>query len=150
MLPTQTLLYGLKPGIEEEIDLEPGVRLLVELEAIGDADERGMRTVLSRLNGQLRTLDVLDESVGTGAAAVERADQNNPQHVAAPLAGIVTLRVAVGDEVAEGDPVAVLEAMKMESTITAPHKGSVRRIAAQAGHRLEPGDLILELGEPAQ
>ena len=67
--------------------------------------------------------------------------------MAAPLAGIVTLRVAVGDEVAEGDPVAVLEAMKMESTITAPHSGSVTRIAARAGHRLEPGDLILELGQ---
>jgi biotin carboxyl carrier protein len=57
------------------------------------------------------------------------------------------VRVAVGDEVAEGDPVAVLEAMTMESTITAPHSGLVRRIAAQAGHRLEPGDLILELGQ---
>jgi pyruvate carboxylase len=55
-----------------------------------------MRTVLSRLNGQLRTLDVLDESVATGAAAVERADPNNAQHVAAPLTGIVALRVAVG------------------------------------------------------
>ena len=60
------------------------------------------------------------------------------------------MRVAVGDEVAEGDPVAVLEAMKMESTITAPHNGSVIRIAAAAGQRREPGDLSLELAEPVE
>ncbi|HWF25607.1 MAG TPA: biotin/lipoyl-containing protein, partial [Solirubrobacteraceae bacterium] len=62
-----------------------------------------------------------------------------------PLAGNVTVSVKEGAEVAEGDPVAVLEAMKMESTITAPHAGRVARIAASNGGRLEQGDLILVL-----
>jgi pyruvate carboxylase len=150
VLPTRTFFYGLHPGIEEEIDLAPGVRLVIELEAIGDADERGMRTVLSRLNGQLRTLDVRDESIEPGTPAVERADPDNAEHVAAPLAGVVTLQVAEGDEVTDGEPIAVLEAMKMESTITAPRAGTVRRIVAHSGRRLEPGDLILILTENAE
>jgi pyruvate carboxylase len=149
VLPTRTFFYGLQPGIEEEIDLEPGVRLVIELDAIGDADDRGMRTVLSRLNGQLRTLDVRDESIEAGTPAVERADPDDAEHVAAPLAGVVTLQVAEGDEVTDGEPIAVLEAMKMESTITAPRAGTVRRIAATSGGRVEPGDLILILTENA-
>ena len=145
VLPTRAFFYGLRPGIEEEIELEPGVRLVIELEAVGDADERGMRTVLSRLNGQLRTLDVRDKSIDVGGAAVERADPTNIEHIAAPLAGVVTIQVTDGDEVGEGDPLAVLEAMKMESTITAPRAGTVKRIAASNGSRLESGDLILTL-----
>ena len=47
--------------------------------------------------------------------------------------------------VAEGESVAVLEAMKMESTITAPRAGRVGRVAAETGRRLEQGDLILVL-----
>jgi pyruvate carboxylase len=148
VLPTRTFFYGLQPGVEEAIDLDPGVRLVIELDAVGDADERGMRTVLSRLNGQLRTLDVRDESIEAGTPAVERADPDNAEHVAAPLAGVVTLQVDEGDEVTDGEPIAVLEAMKMESTITAPRAGTVKRIAVKSGRRLEPGDLILTLTRP--
>jgi pyruvate carboxylase len=143
VIPTLPFFYGLREDVEHAIDLEPGVRLAVGLEAIGEPDARGMRTVLTRLNGQLRPIDVRDESIQVTSVAVERADPKDPDHVAAPLSGIVTVQVKEDDEVAEGDPVAVLEAMKMESTITAPHAGRVARIVAPTGGRLEQGDLIL-------
>jgi pyruvate carboxylase len=145
VVPTQTLLYGLRTGHEVEIELEAGVRLLVELEAVGEADEHGMRTVLTRLNGQLRTLRVRDESVEVTSAGLERADPRNPDHVAALLTGVIALQVQAGDEVVEGQLLALLEAMKMESTITAQRAGSVARVAAHDGMRLEQGDLILVL-----
>jgi pyruvate carboxylase len=145
VIPTLPFLFGLREDDEHAIDLEPGVRLVVGLEAIGEPDARGMRTVLTRLNGQLRPIDVRDESITVTSVAVERADPKDPDHVAAPLAGIVTVQVKEGDEVAEGDPIAVLEAMKMESTMTAPHAGRVTRVAARSGSRLEHGDLILVL-----
>jgi pyruvate carboxylase len=143
VVPTLPFFYGLREGDEHAIDLEPGVRLMVGLEAIGEPDARGMRTVLTRLNGQLRPIDVRDESIQVSSVAVERADPKDPNHVPAPLAGIVTIRVGEGDEVAEGQPIAILEAMKMESTITAPHPGRVTRVAAATGGRVEQGDLIL-------
>jgi pyruvate carboxylase len=104
-----------------------------------------MRTVLTRLNGQLRPIDVRDESIEVEAATVERADPADPGHVAAPLTGVVTVLVEAGVAVEEGQPVAVLEAMKMESTITAPAAGKVDRVAAASGKRLDQGDLILVL-----
>ncbi|HWF34587.1 MAG TPA: pyruvate carboxylase [Solirubrobacteraceae bacterium] len=145
VIPTLPFFYGLKEDEEHAIDLEPGVRLMVGLEAIGEPDARGMRTVLTRLNGQLRPIDVRDESIQVTSVTVERADPKDPDHVAAPLAGIITVRVKEDDEVDEGDAIAVLEAMKMESTITAHRSGRVARVAATSGTRLEQGDLILVL-----
>ena len=66
------------PGTEYAVDLEPGVRLLIELEAIGEADERGMRTVMSTLNGQLRPIQVRDRSVASDVPAAEKADRSDP------------------------------------------------------------------------
>ncbi len=145
VLPSRLSFYGLQTGRAEEVELEPGIRLIVELEAIGEADERGMRNVLLSLNGQLRTIEVRDESVAPEVAPMQRADPEDPNQIAAPLAGVVTLQVGEGDEVGEGQPVAILEAMKMESTITAPRRGRIDHISAETGRRLETGDLILTL-----
>jgi pyruvate carboxylase len=141
-VPTRAFLYGLPDDGDVSIELGPGVRLILELEAIGEPDDRGMRTVLVRVNGQLRPIDVRDESVEAPTAKVERADPDDASHVAAPLTGVVTLRVAAGDEVGAGDPLAVLEAMKMESTVTSPTAGTVQRVPVPSGTRLEQGDLI--------
>ena len=102
-----------------------------------------MRTVLVRVNGQLRPVEVRDRSVKTDRRADRRADPNQPGHVPAPVTGIVSLLVSAGDTVTVGDPIATLEAMKMESTITAPRAGTVQRVAATSGTRLEQGDLLL-------
>ena len=61
-----------------------------------------MRTVMATLNGQLRPVPVRDASVAADVQAAEKADRGNPGHVAAPFAGVVTLAVAEGDEVAAG------------------------------------------------
>ena len=134
MLDSKDFFYGLRPGKEYAVDLEPGVRLLIELEAIGEADERGMRTVMSTLNGQLRPIQVRDTAAASDVPATEKADRANPGHVAAPFAGVVTLAVAEGDEVEAGATVATIEAMKMEAAITAPKAGQ----GVPAGHQPDP------------
>jgi len=145
VLPTRPFLYGLERGEEVEIDLEPGVRLLVSLEAVGDPDERGMRTVLVNLNGQARPVEVRDRAAGVTAVTAEKADPSDPRHVAATLTGVVTLQVAAGDTVEAGQKVAAIEAMKMESGVSAPRAGTVDRVAVPSGTAVEPGDLLLVL-----
>ncbi|MEU6664317.1 pyruvate carboxylase [Streptomyces sp. NPDC046821] len=146
VLASKDFFYGISPGREYAVDLEPGVRLLIELEAIGEADERGLRTVMATLNGQLRPIQVRDHSVASDIPATEKADKTNPRHVAAPFAGVVTLAVAEGDTVAAGETVATIEAMKMEASITAPKGGTVSRLAINAIQQVEGGDLLVELG----
>jgi pyruvate carboxylase len=145
VLPTRAFLYGLEKGAEVVVDLEPGVQLVYALEAISEADGRGMRTVVARVNGQLRPIEVRDESVEVTTARAERVDAHDPAHLGAPLSGMVTVLVAQGDRVTAGQAVAVIEAMKMESTITAPAAGTVQRVARAPQGHVEQGDLILVL-----
>ncbi len=143
VLPTLEYLYGLKRGEEHRVDLGKGVTLLLGVEAISEPDERGYRTVMCTINGQLRPVSVRDRSVASEVAAAEKADPADPDQVAAPFQGVVTVVVAEGDEVAAGDPLATIEAMKMEAAITAPRDGKVRRLAFSGTRPVEGGDLLL-------
>ena len=145
MLRSQEFFYGLEPELEYAVDIDTGVQLLIELEAISEPDERALRTVLMSLNGQLRPVQVRDRSVDTDVKAVEKADKNEPGHVAAPFAGVVTLQVSEGDEVAAGATVATIEAMKMEASITAQKGGTVERVAIGSVQQVEGGDLVVVL-----
>jgi pyruvate carboxylase len=142
VLASKDFFYGLEPRKEYTVGLDKGVTILIELEAIGEADERGIRTVLANLNGQLRTIQVRDRSVAADVPIAEKADR---AHVAAPFAGVVTLAVRDGEEVQAGAMVATIEAMKMEAAITAPKSGTVERLAITPVQQVEGGDLLVVL-----
>jgi pyruvate carboxylase len=143
VLPTRDFLYGLRSGEEHVVELEEGKKLIFGLEAVSEPDERGIRTVMCTINGQLRPLPVRDKSVSADVPAQEKADPNQPGHVAAPFDGVVTPTVKVGDKVEAGATVATIEAMKMEASITAHAGGVVERMAVEGTAQLEGGDLVL-------
>ena len=145
LLPTHAFFYGLREDQALPVDLAPGVRVIFELDAISEADENGVRTVMARVNGQLRPVDVRDRTIAVADRQIERADPGTPGHVAAPVIGAVIVHVSPGDHVSAGDPVAVIEAMKMESTISAPIGGNVERVCVEDGARVERGDLLIVL-----
>ncbi|MBY9076408.1 pyruvate carboxylase [Nocardioides sp. WL0053] len=145
VLPTTNYLYGMEPGEEYEVDLEEGKRLLLGVQSVSGADERGIRTVMCTINGQLRPVNVRDRSVASDVPAQEKADTSRPGHVAAPFDGVVTLAVEEGASVSAGDTVATIEAMKMEASITAPVDGTVERLALHGTQQVEGGDLVLVL-----
>jgi pyruvate carboxylase len=142
VLSTSDYLYGLESGREHVVEIEKGVRLYLGLEAIGEADEKGMRTVMTTLNGQLRPMSVRDRSVAVESKAAEKADPSNPRHVAAPFSGVVTVKVDEGATVSAGQAIASIEAMKMEAAITSSLAGVVERVAIQPTQQVEAGDLI--------
>ena len=86
-----------------------------------------------------------DRSVSADVKAAEKADPAKPGHVAAPFQGVVTVVVEEGAEVAAGETVATIEAMKMEASITAPVDGTVERIALSGTQAVDGGDLVLVL-----
>jgi pyruvate carboxylase len=143
VIDTGDYLYGLRQGVEHVVALERGVRLIAGLEAVGDVDEKGLRTVMCTLNGQLRPIQVRDRSVVVEVRQAERADPASPGHVAAPFAGVVSLAADVGARVEAGQTVATIEAMKMEASITTPVAGTVERLAIGAVTQVEGGDLVL-------
>ena len=146
VLPSPLFWYGLDVHEDEaSIGLGRGVRVLLSLRSVGEANDQGVRRVSFVVNGQTRAIDTRDRSIASDRPEAERVDPSRPGQVGAPFRGVVTPTVNVGDEVAGGDSVALIEAMKMESTISAPIDGTVERIAITAGASLEGGDLILEI-----
>ena len=142
VVPTREFLHGLRQGQEIEVSLERGKSLLLGISAIGEPDDRGVRQVVCTVNGQMRVVSVKDDSVTSTVAMAERADAKSPGQIPAPFAGVVTLIVEAGDQVAAGQQVATIEAMKMEAAITTPVAGTVQRLAIGHAQAVEGGDLL--------
>lgn len=143
VLDSRLFFYGLEPGEECAVDVEPGKTMIVSIQAVGEPDERGSRPVWAALNGQARLFRTIDRSSSRSGRVRERADASEPGHVAAPFAGAVSVAVKVGDVVEVGDPVATIEAMKMEAPITTPVAGTVVRVIVAEQTEVEGGDLVV-------
>ena len=144
-LETIDYLYGLTPNVETSVTVARGVQLYVGLEAISEPDDHGYRTVMVTLNGQLRPINIRDDSVKVEVKEAEKANPEKPGHIAAPFAGSATVKVLEGQHVEAGQPVAMIEAMKMEATITTPVSGTVSRVLVRETQHVEARDLMLEI-----
>jgi pyruvate carboxylase len=146
VLPTPAFFYGMKPGQEIAIEIEPGKTLFIRLVNVGAVDAEGKRNVNFELNGMSRQLAIVDRSAKPTVKSRVKADPAKPAEVGAPIPGLVTsLAVSVGAKVAKGDKLCVLEAMKMQTTIYAPIDGVVDEISVQVGDAVESKDLMLKL-----
>jgi len=143
-LPSPTFFYGMQPGQEIIIQIAPGKDIIIKLNHFTEPDEEGMCTVSFEMNGQTRRIQVKNHKVqSTKKTNVKVSD---PNHVGAPLQGrIASVAVALGQTVQENDPLFVIEAMKMESTVSAPKAGTVSNIVLNAGDMVEQDDLVIEL-----
>jgi pyruvate carboxylase len=142
VVPTTAFFYGIELGSEIEVTLARGVVLLLGVDAIAPADDRGFRKVYCRLNGRPRVVAVRDHSAASTKPTGEKAS-DDPGEIGAPFSGIVTLSVRVGDRIEPGGLVGTIEAMKMDARVTSPTGGTVTRIAVPDAARVEAGDLIV-------
>lgn len=147
-IDTWDYLYGLTQGTETSVEISNGVNLLLGLEAIGEADERGLRTVMTLINGQLRPVYVRDRHVTVATVEAQKADPNVEGEIAAPFSGVVSLAVEEGATVDAGTVVATIEAMKMEAGITTPVAGVVTTLAIGSTQQVDAGDLIVVVTPP--
>ncbi|MCS4296255.1 pyruvate carboxylase [Comamonas sp. BIGb0152] len=140
VLPTPTFFYGMKPGDEVALEIDAGKTLLVSLQTIHE--EKGIAKVQFEMNGQSRMTSVA--RTGAAAAQRERANSGNPLHVGAPMPGaIVTVPVVAGQSVQAGATLLSLEAMKMETHMTAERDGVVERVLVKPGDRVQAKDLLV-------
>ncbi|WP_299623547.1 pyruvate carboxylase [Pelagibius sp.] len=142
-LPTPVYFYGMEPGQEIAVDIERGKTLIISYLALSDADEEGQRTVFFELNGQPRTVKVLDKHLAASGKVRRKADESDPGQVGAPMPGLIVNICDVGKRVAAGDRLFTIEAMKMETAVFAETAGRVSEVVAAAGSRVEPHDLVV-------
>ena len=145
-VPTEIFFYGLEANNEVEIELEAGKTLYISLSGMTDPDDQGVRRLFYQLNGFPRALEIVDENFGTETTKREKADPLIPGHVPSPMPGkILEMKVQVGDSVSKGDPITVLEAMKMEYVVTAKVGGKVEQVLVSKGEQVEEADLLASI-----
>jgi pyruvate carboxylase len=145
-LPTPAFFYGMKPGHEISVEIEPGKTLFIRLVNIGAVDAEGKRVANFELNGMTRQLSIVDRSAKPTVKSRVKADPAKPSEIGAPIPGLVTaLAVSVGAKVEKGGKLLTLEAMKMQTTIYASFDGVVEEISVQNGDAVESKDLIMKI-----
>ncbi len=148
VLPTSQFFYGLEKGEEVAVELEPGKILIIKFLTMSEPQPDGTRTIFYELNGQPREVPVRDRSRKAVVESRQKADTAIPGQVGAPIPGAVTaISVEVGQQIAKGDRLLVMEAMKMQSTIYAPVAGKVTQKLVNIGDKVESKDLLIVIQE---
>jgi pyruvate carboxylase len=144
-LPTPAFFYGLRQGEEILVKLQKGKTISIRYVYRSRPDDNGNCRVTFELNGQVRSVNIRDDSAAPRKVAHRKALESN--EIGAPLMGrLASVSVKTGDRVSKDTPIFVIEAMKMETTITAPADGEVKAVHLEPGTLVEQGDLVVEFG----
>lgn len=150
-LPTRYFLQPMKYNEEIAISYGNGITQFICYKGMSDVNEKGEREVHFLLDGQLRTIVIHDEKAGIAVARREKVDPSSAGQVGSPMTGaVVEVSAVVGKPVKAGDPLCILSAAKMETVVTAPSSGILKRVIVQKGEKLETGDLLVEIEKEKQ
>ncbi|MCT4699059.1 pyruvate carboxylase [Tenacibaculum haliotis] len=145
-LPTKNFFYGMERGEEIIVELDKGKTLLISLDSVGRPNNDGMVTVYFKVNGQGRSVQIKDESIKIDKIINAKADKNNSKEIGAPLQGMLsTILVKEGEKVIKNQPLFIIEAMKMETTITATEDSTIKQIVLKGGVMVNSEDLVVKL-----
>ncbi|MGB8323088.1 MAG: pyruvate carboxylase [Candidatus Acidiferrum sp.] len=146
VLPTPAFFYGLKPAEEITIEIEPGKTMIVKFLTVSDPHPDGTRTLFFELNGQPREVTVRDRALRVVERSHPKADAEDPGHVGAPTAGLISsIAVQANHPVERGAKLLTLEAMKMQSNIYAPISGKITKLLVTPGQHVEAKDLLVTI-----
>ena len=147
ILPTKAFLRPLETDEKIVLDVGKGVKAEIVFKAVGDRQANGCREVFFELNGLPRVVEVVEESVAIGDAlsmAKEKANPSDEGSVGAPMAGqVIDVACKPGQDIKAGDPMVVLSAMKMETTVSCPIDGTVAHVAVKSKDNVAIGDLLV-------
>ena len=133
-------------GEEIIIALDKGKNMLISLDSVGRPNLDGIVTVYFKVNGQGRAVQIKNNSIQIDKVVNTKADKNNVKEIGAPLQGLLsTILVKKGEQVTKNQPLFIIEAMKMETTITATQAAKIYNLSLKAGTMVNAEDLILTL-----
>ena len=157
LLPTKAFLKGLEIDEEIEVTTDRGVSTNIKLKAVGELLPSGNREVFFEVNAIPRVVEIQDRKIlevakgsTSAAAAREKSDPLDPGSVGAPMSGsVVEVLVSPGQKIAAGEPIVVLSAMKMETTVASPVAGTCKHVGVVSGDTCSAGDLMCAIDTAA-
>lgn len=143
-LESHVYFYGLRKGEETYLKIDEGKQLLIKFLEASDPDEKGVRTLMFRVNGSIRHVKIQDKNLEVKTDLRLKADKNNPKHLGSSIPGVVEkVLVKEGDAVTKNMPLMIVEAMKMETTFVSKINGTVDKIYVNAGDSVRQDDLLM-------
>jgi len=143
-LPTPVYFYGLEQGEEILVEIEKGKALVIRNLGRGEVDDKGMVTVFFELNGQPRSIKIIDRHHASSEQTKQKADIGNANHLGSPMPGVISqILVKVGDKVKAGDELLSIEAMKMETALHAEKDATIAEILVRPAEQIDTKDLLL-------
>ena len=145
-IPTKNFLFGMEVGEEIMVDIEEGKRVLISLMQKSEPDEEGNVNVFFKINGQMRNVLIKDNSIKVDKVENIKAETDNEKEIGAPLQGLLSsVLVKNGEKVKENQPLFIIEAMKMETTVTAASSGVIKKVQLEAGVLVDTSDLVIKM-----
>jgi len=145
-IPTKNFFYGMEIGEEIMVELDKGKNVLISFVSITDPDDEGNVDVLFKVNGQLRNVVVKDKTVKVVKVENVKVEAGNSKQIGAPLQGLLSsILVKKGQKIKKNQPLFVIEAMKMETTVVAPVSGVVDKIQLEEGSLVKSEDLVVRM-----
>ena len=137
---------GLALGETNKINIEDGKTLVIKYLGLGDLNEDGTRNVQFELNGMRREVAVPDKNAEITSTAVTMADPADKSQVGSSIPGMVSkIMVKPGDPVEENQVLAIIEAMKMETSVVARMPGTIDQVLIQEGSAVKAGELLITI-----
>ena len=137
---------GMAVGEMNKINIEDGKTLMIKYIGLGDRNDDGTRNVQFELNGMRREVAVPDPTATDTAKTVVMADPNDKSQAGASIPGMVSkVNVKPGDQVKVNDVLAVIEAMKMETSVVARMDGTIDEVFVKGGQTVKAGELLLTI-----
>ena len=145
-LGSHVFFHGLAVGETNKVNIADGKTLVIKYLGLGEVDKEGMRTVSFELNGIRRDVQVPDEAAQKNIVKVPMADPEDKSQVGASIPGAVSkVAVKVGDTVEKNQTLLTIEAMKMETAITARMNGTIEDILVHEGDTVKGGQLLITM-----
>ena len=141
--------HSLSEGETCEVKVAEGKVLIVKLHEVRPVDHEGFREAVFEVNGNRRIIKIKDTAVTVNSHnSVLYADEDNPMEIGSNIPGnIIKVLVKEGDVVEANQPVATIEAMKMETNILASAAGVVEKIYVSEGQQVKAGEMVAKLTE---
>jgi len=142
VIETPVFFCGMRAEEETTVEIDRGKALVIRLQGYADTED-GQTRLFFELNGQPRLIRV--QRAGARPARTHpKAEEGNVRHVGAPMPGtVVTVAVSPGQQVSRGAALLSLEAMKMETALTAEREGTVAAVHVRPGDTVEAKDLLI-------
>ena len=145
-IPTKNFFYGMEIGEEILVELDKGKNILISLVSVGEPNEDGIVNIFFKVNGQLRNVLIKDKSVKVTKVENIKANIQDAKQIGAPLQGLLSnVLVKKGEKIKKNQPLFVIEAMKMETTVTASEPGEIDKVQLTGGSLVNAEDLVLVL-----